>query len=425
MGGTPTDPNIKLNAGNDSFLLESGAAIDSLLRVDFGGGNDTLTSNFGNYTFNANLLNLNGFDRFYDLATDSLNMEQDMNVGPVTLGTSAGNGAVRLTSNAIVTEMTKATDVRLIFMANTTNSVTVDLDSALAGSLVLQLRDGSRNVTFTGSNNSVGDLLRIEASLGVQSVVLASVADLNVGGNLVVNGRDGNDILDDGANDVFVGGDLLLRGINDFRINNTLTVGGNFNIITVLETQNTILVNNGNVSVAGSVHYLGGAGADEFLFNSGSADITGYTYINLADSGDASVQQRVRLVGNYSTDQLLLVGSNATAGNSVVIGPSANIAGDVVVNFAGTSSNNSAIFQGTYGGTYGTFRGGSGVDNVVLGADALDMYFVSFHQSGDDAFTLENTTVLDRLLVDFGAGDDTLVDLLGQPYPFPAHFNNL
>ncbi len=425
LTGTPVDPNIKLSTGNDLFMLDAGSAINSSLRVDFGTGVDMLENNFGAFAFDAKLLNLNGFDRFYDLATGSLNMQQDLDTGAVTLDNNGVGNAIRLINGGVVTAMTPASNVRLIFLDNTASQVTVDLDSAFAGDMILQLRSGARDVMFTGSSNTVGGLLRIEAADGVQNVHLAVNADLNVGGNLVINGRDGSDTIDEGANNVSVAGTMILRGVNEFRNDHTLTVGGDFNMVTTLESTDTQLVNNGTVDIAGNLTYLGGGGVDEFLFNSGTATIGGYSYISLDQASDLVNTQRVRLIGNYSTSQLFVVGGNSTAGNVVVTDASTSVAGDVTLNFQTTTTANSVLLSGNFGGTFGSYLGGTGVDNLTLGIDASSMFFVGVMNDGDDSFVLESSTVLAELLVDFGAGNDTLIDNLGQPYPFPVTFANL
>ena len=102
-----------------------------------------------------------------------------------------------------------------------------------------------------------------------------------------------------------------------------------------------------------------------------------------------------------------------------------NVTGNVIVDFSGNAVGNRAFFFGTYGGVYGTFRGGSAGDTVRFGANAIDMAFVSLMNDGDDKFTLEATTSLLSLLIDFGNHTDTFIDNLGTPYAFPATILNL
>ena len=52
LTGNPSDVNIILGTGDDLFTLEAGASISpTTLRVDFGGGDDALVNNFGQFTF--------------------------------------------------------------------------------------------------------------------------------------------------------------------------------------------------------------------------------------------------------------------------------------------------------------------------------------------------------------------------------------
>lgn len=97
----------------------------------------------------------------------------------------------------------------------------------------------------------------------------------------------------------------------------------------------------------------------------------------------------------------------------------------MIVDFSGNDVANKAFFFGNYGGVYGTFRGGSAGDIVRFGANAIDMAFVSLMNDGNDTFTLEATTGLLSLVIDFGNHTDTFIDNLGMPYPFPATILNL
>jgi hypothetical protein len=424
MTGTPINPNIKLSTGNDLFILDAGAAIDTFLRVDFGGGNDSFTNNYGAFTFDADLLNWHGYNRFYTLATDSLAMVQVLDTGNITLDNNGAGGAIRL-NNGFVTEMTPATDLRLILVDGTSTSVTVDLDSALAGSLILQLRSGARNVTFTGTSNTVGGLLRIEASEGIQNVYLAVNADMNVGGNLVINGRNASDSVNISGHAVNVANAMILRSINTLNNSGTLAVAGDFNMIGVLENELTRLLNTGTFNVAGNVTYLGGGGVDEFSFSAGSASIGGFTYVNLGDSNLVQSQQVVRLTGNFSTDLLQVTSGNSIGGNSFLTSATTNVTDDLIVNFTNSNKANTAVFRGTYSGTYGTYRGGSQVDTVTFGASGVNMEFATLVFGGNDVYTLETTADLDFMFVDFGAGTDTYINNIGNPLPFASSIINL
>ncbi len=424
LAGVAVDPNIKLSTGNDTFVFNAGSSIDNLLRVDFGGGNDSFTNNYGAFDFDASLLNWRGFDRIYDHATSSLNMTQIASTGNITLDNNGVGNAVRL-NDGTVSAMTPASNIRLFMMTGTTSNVIVDFDSPQAGDLILQLRNGNRDVSFTGSSNSIGGLLRIEAADGIQNIHLAVTANLNVGLSLVINGRDGNDTVENGAHDINVSGAMILRGINSFENKNGLSVTGDFTQVVSLENIFSRLLNTGTFNVAGNVTYLGGGGIDEVKFNSGSATIGGLTYVSLGSSNNALAKQIVRMTGTFSSSSLLVISGVSFGGNHFETSSSTSIAGDVIVNFAGTTAANTAIFRGNYSGTYGTYRGGSVVDTLVFGANASNMLFAALVFNGNDVFTIEATASLMSLFVDFGNGADTLVNNLSNPLPFPSTILNL
>ncbi len=422
LTGNAADVNIKLGAGSDSITVNAGVSISPTLRIDFGGGSDVFVNNFGDYTFNANLLDWEGFDRFYDLASDTLAMVQVLDTGDITVDNNGTSGAIRLIDGAI-TEMTSATNVRLILSDGSSTNVTVDLDSALAGDLLLQLRSGDRNVELTGASNTVGGLLRIEASDGDQTVDLAVNADLNVGGNLVINGRNGNDVVDEGANGVNVAGALIFRNINSFVLNTTLNVGGDLNFVGLQDASAATFVNNGSFNVTGNVLYLGGSGRDDVRFNA-AANVGGFAYFSLGDSSDLTTAQRFRATSRLVTTTLSVVAGTAAAGNSFTTGTTTNLSGNVIVNFVNSTTSNTAIFLGTYGGTYGTIRGGSAADLITFGATASNMFFAGIANAGNDTFALNAGTSLSSLYFDFGAGTDTFQDNVG-PGAFPRTIVNL
>lgn len=425
MTGAPAFVNAKLGTGDDLFTLNAGASISpTTLRVDFGGGNDTFTNNFGAFTFNAALLNWHGYNRFYTFTDDMWNMHQVLDTGDVTLDDNGAGGAIRLTSSG-VTEMTPATNVRLNLLDNSSTNVTVDLDSGLAGNLLLQLRHGARDVAFTGTSNSVGGYVILLGGDGVNNFDLAVNADLNVGGDVIINGRDGSDLVDDGANNITAGGNFILRGINTFENTNTLTVGGNFNMVTLLESEKSFLDNDGTMNIAGGVNYLGGGGTDDVLLNMGGVSVGLTLYVHLGDSDDLVNAQHVSLTGGVFAEYVSIKGGDVIVGNEFLTDATTIVSGDVIVDFSGSTVANKAWFFGTYGGTYGTFRGGTAGDVVNFGATAIDMAFVSLMNEGDDTFFLEGTTSLLSLVVDFGDNTDTFVDNLGLPGPFPVTILNL
>jgi hypothetical protein len=146
--------------------------------------------------------------------------------------------------------------------------------------------------------------------------------------------------------------------------------------------------------------------------------------VDIDDSTDAFNQQLVLLTGGFSTLNLVVEGSTAIAGNVFVTDAATMVTNEVIVNFASSSPNNSAEFFGSYGGSYGTYRGGTGSDQVVFGAIAGNMLFAALTGAGDDVFTIAVTADLDFLYVDFGPGNDVLDNQLGDPLPFANNIFN-
>ena len=68
---------------------------------------------------------------------------------------------------------------------------------------------------------------------------------------------------------------------------------------------------------------------------------------------------------------------------------------------------------------------GSGVDLVSFGATTADMRFTTFLFEGDDTFTLDTTAIMLSGHLDGGEGQDTFVDNIGEPYPFPFSVVNV
>jgi hypothetical protein len=425
LTGNPVDPNIKLAAGDDQFIFEAGSQINNLLRVDFGGGADSFTNNYGNFDFDANLLNWNGFHRYYTDATKSLAMDQIANAGNLVLDNNGAGGAIRLFTGGTFTAMTAAEDVRLVLLDNTAPNVTVDLDSALVGDLILQLRGGNRTVSFTGSSNSVGGLLRVEAAAGDQTITLGTTNRLQAGTNLVINGRDGNDTVTNGTQNVVVGQDMLLRNINHFENNNTVTVGRDVNMVGVSYVEAAMFLNKGTFNVNRNFTYLGGTALDEVKFSAGSANISGFTYVDLGASADLVNRQVARFTGPFTTSSLQVTTGNSANGAFFSSENAMNVSGNVNVNFSKARGNNTAHFHGSYAGTFGNYQGGIGVDTVVFGAVANTMAFSSILNNGNDVFTFQNTASLDSAFIDFGGGADTFINLLPVPAPFPINVINL
>ncbi|MCP4099334.1 MAG: hypothetical protein GY748_24180, partial [Planctomycetaceae bacterium] len=294
--GTPAAINVKLKSGDDSFHLNADASIaTNSLRVDFGEGDDSLSSDYGQFDFNARLFNLDGYNAIYDAASGNLDITQVSDLGDVVIDNNGPNNSIRYSSGQFNT-LTPATDLRLILIDDTSTSVTADFDNPRVGNTVIQLRSGDRTVDFTGDSNTYTGLLRVEASEGVQTVNAAVTTDLNVDGTFIFNGRNGSDELK-ATHGVDISNAMLLRRVNTFVNNAGVHVGGDFNLITFQEDEDTRLISNTSFVVGGNLSYLGGGGNDVINFKSTGATITGYTYVNLGESSDVTQKQSVSLTG--------------------------------------------------------------------------------------------------------------------------------
>ena len=423
-GGSAVNVNVRLGAGDDEFTLEPEQDL-SLLRVDFGGGNDVFDNNFGDFEFNATLLDLDGFDAFYIDATGNLDLIQTSDAGDLTVDDNGSGGALRFGTLGELNELTPVNNLRVVLEDNSSGDVTVDFDSVRNGSTVINLRSADRDIDFTGTSNTFNGLLRIEAADGVQNVNLAEASPLTVTGSLIVNTRDGGDtVTANGA--ITVSNAFLLRGVNTFVNNLGVNVGGDLNVITVLEDQDTRLISNTSFSVGGNLTYIGGGGVDQVNFNDAGANIGGFTYIDIANSSDDVTRQNVRLTGGFSTNSLFVVGgTGGSLGNFVTMDANTFVDGGlVVVNFANSTTTNTVEFRGDYTGTYGTYRGGSASDFIVLAADAPIAEFAVLSGAGNDVLVVETTTDVDFLFGDLGEGEDSLDNQFGT-FPFDNNIFNL
>ncbi len=213
------------------------------------------------------------------------------------------------------------------------------------------------------------------------------------------------------------------RGINYFEIDNAVNVLGNFNMISSLEVEDTLLVNHGTLTVGANMNYIGGNGDDDITAGAG-VSIAGVLYIDLAESTKIANPQVVDLSG-LSAGRLAVEGGNSPGGNEVVTDAATSIAGDVSVVFENSTMPNTGILLGSYGGVNGTFRGGSAQDSLTVGAIAASMNSVVLMGADSDTITLESTASFASAVLNFGDGIDVFNDNLGMPYPFPVVIQNL
>ncbi|MEQ1904743.1 MAG: hypothetical protein ABL888_11195 [Pirellulaceae bacterium] len=422
MGLTPADFNVVLGAGDDELTLEPSTNIADLLRIDFGGGDDQFINNKGAFGWETRLLNLRGFSSFYYPIPDFLNIVQVADTGDVAFDNDGTAGAIQIDATEAAYELTPTTNLRINMLAGSSSDVAVDLVTSIAGDLVIDLSHGDRDLFMVGTANEVTGNLRIVGKDGEQTLHLAENADLAVAGNMVVNLRDGADVIDDGGNKLDIGGSLYLRNVNHYEVTNDLHVAENMVFATLWETENSRLDSDSNIQIDGFFYYLGGNGEDVVLLS--DTTINGGAYVNLGLGVTSGSTQLVDLSSNTSIGGNFGVRADtATGGNHVAMDSSTLIVGNMTVNFTGSTTPNTAVLRGTWLGDYGTYRGGSSSDQVSFGATATDMYFSSLLFEGDDEFTLESTSDVQFKFIDFGSGTDSFDD--EHVAIFPLNTDNL
>lgn len=418
MTGNLADVNAIMGAGDDVFSLGAGATISpTTLRVDYGGGVDTFINGYGQFDFNAAFLNMDNFNRFYTESLDQWNMVQLADDGDVTLVT---NGGIVELTNTYSTSMSPATNVRLNMLNNSTSHVAVNLDSPLAGDLILDLMHGDRNIDFTGLSNSIGGNLIVEAADGNQNVELAVNNPLTVGGAAVFNLRNGVDVVDDDGNDISVAGSMIFRGVNSFESEGTVNVGAML-MNTASEVEQSRLDNDGTMNIAGSLIYIGGDAKDDIILNDG-VSVGGNVSLDVGPNMDIFPGQSINLSGFNALSSVYVFGGESFGGNSFLSDAATTIGGIFVVDFRDNSAGNLAVIDGNFGGNLGIYRGGSGADVVSMDEVAGDMDFFLLMGAGDDTFNLGINTLLDFLWVNFGDDFDTLNDEFFGIYPFATAF---
>lgn len=415
--------NIVLGAGDDLLTLKNTAVAPTAMRVDFGGGVDGFVDDqFGNFDFNVALLNWDGFHRFYNQSLDQWHFFQQADSGDITIDDNGIQNAIRL-SNTYTTSMSPASTIR-VSMLNNTGNIEVDLDSPLAGYLILHVFDGDRTINLIGDNNAIGGGLIVEANDGNQVIELAVNSPLIVGESAVFNLRGGVDTVDEDGNDISVGGSLIFRGVNEFQNEGALNVGAMLSN-TTFEVERSRIKNDGSIDIAGTLIYFGGEELDEIFLDEG-VTVGGNVYLNLGSNLDGNPNQVVNLGGGFTAlSRVDVIGGRSMNGNQLITDASTIIGGVFVIDFRNNSFSNNVIIAGAYDGNFGLYRGGAGEDIVTLLATAEEMFFVMQLGEGEDTLNLRSSTQLDRLFVNFGGDSDTFVDDFFGTYPFEASFWNL
>lgn len=422
LTGNDAFVNATLGAGDDAFMLRDQAKINLGLRVQFGGdASDQFINELGAFDFNASLLNLDGFTRYYSNALDQWNLLQLADLGNVTLGNGGANDPIRLTHSK-TTELSPASTLRITMLSNSGN-LTVDLDSPLTKDLILSLGHGERLIQMVGQTNSIGGNFIFDAADDSQTVELTVTTALVVGKSAVFNMRNGFDNLVTNENAIIVGESLIFRGVNEFENEGNLTAGA-WLINTSFETEDSEFDNDGVIQIEDTLIYIGGDGGDEVSFNT-STTVGGNVTI---DVGNYLVQQGLQYIGLsdfYAKANVTVLGGISQGSNSFQASSTNQIDGNLFVDFSRNPWGNEIGIGGRFNGDQTFIRGGRGLDLISLDELRGRTYFIAQMGQGNDRFVLSSLTRPKAMFLDFGAGEDVFVDEYEGNYPFDLVTRNL
>jgi hypothetical protein len=212
--------------------------------------------------------------------------------------------------------------------------------------------------------------------------------------------RGGDHLLDFEYSSTILGS-LTAKGVNQLR-GNEFSVGGNLTVDVKRESQGVILAGNG-MTVGKSLTVLSGRGGDEIRLNGGAVGRN--ATFRLGDGTD-----RNTLLHPWLTT----VGGNLAAslgsGAEGEFWLNGTVKGSVKVTSRAAQSR--IYFHGSVQGTSIKYTGGPGQDYVEMKCAAPDATATLEIDSGDDTLVLDGTSnlALRRVDVDFGNGNDTLID---------------
>ncbi len=407
--------NIVLGGGDDVFNLDPGVTGGGRLRVDFGGGLDSFQNTIGAVPVDLALLNFYGMDAFRATTSGDWKLNQSADLGDIALVYDvAGNLDIAAGGGTHV--LGPANGVQINLMDNTGN-LSVDIAGPMSSPLNVNLGSGDRSMMLTGASNTIDSALRIIAGDGAQSVNLAVNSPLVVNGAHRVDLGAGTDTVT-ASQDLTFNGTMVWKGVNRFENTVTVNASGNFLFDVRTESVDTRFDNDGTMNVTGKFIFQGGMGQDDILLNDGVT--VGEAHIDVG-TGMGFPGQLIDLSGGFqSLGRVTVIGGDTFGGNQFATDATTLIQGDLVVDFSTTTVANQAVFDGTYQGSYGVFRGGQASDSVIMDIVASDMDFILRLDDGSDSFNLGNGTDLAYLYADFGAAFDTFIDGFSGAYPFPV-----
>ncbi len=341
--------------------------------------------------------------------------------GAVTIANNGAGNTWQVTDGSGAVNFPISTHLQVNLLPGN-DMVAVNVAKAHAGDMRINLNDGDRPLVFSGANNSIGGLVRIDGGKGNQSVDLAGTAALNVGGDVIVSlGNGVNDSLLNGLHSWTIGGALRLFGVNSFSQTAPVQVGGYFIVNSQADTAPTSVNLGGKFQVGGGLIYDGGIGVDKISHVTTSPNpmtVMGPVSIDLGGVVGSTDAQIVILDDIHFHASLTIKSSNTNSQDVVQTSLSSSsqddvfLDGNVLVDLGGGS--NIASFLGRFSGTDVDFRGGIDSDVVFYGffGAPADVNFVM--SDGTDHVTISEDVpsgfvpiAIGQLRVDYGDNSST------------------
>jgi hypothetical protein len=308
----------------------------------------------------------------------------------VRLNNAPANMVVNLNGNT-------GADSLCVFLGNGADTVSVGgtLGGKINGSVTINAGNGADSISLDANNvagSGVGGNVNISLGTGNDTV---NVDDgFNVGNNLTVTGANTFNLSQFGPTNV--ANNLVLNAVTKtlpdvFKIGApTSTIGGNVTVSSSQTAATTQILVDG--TIAGNLAVLLGNGTNTFEALATSVIHGNATY-----------------VGGAGADNILFDRSGAV------------LRGNLTINAGNGTNTFNAVAGVTLAGTSVSYNGGSGQDSVLFGATAGGARLTAFLGAGNDTFVYNAGALLASDFIDGGPGTNTLsfgAGFTGITWPF-------
>jgi hypothetical protein len=366
----------------------------------------------------------------YTPSIDLWTLTQTQNDGDVVVTVDGANDlSVSEGGGPAVTVGVANGSLRLTMLSNT-DDVSVTLDGGLGGNLTINLQSGARDLQLDGAANFVGSNLSITAGTGDQTVDLSDNAPLTVGGSVSIDLGLGDDTVTTSGEDVLIGSNFTMRGVNTWSSTDTVVVGGNLAMYANTENIDSVfdLFGTGSTVVGGSFTYLGGNARDRVFLNN-DVIIGGNVNINLGNDVSGLFPQVVNLDDALIGGSVTITGGTISGSELIDSNAGTTIGGNIYIN-TGTlgSPGDTVTLLGSIGGNSVTVLTGMGADSVTYAMTGSNPRVYASLGFGSDTFTLgtgAGNPDLGYLYIDFGASVDSFDNNYIGAFPFPVFLRNL